>query len=1036
MNKTIFTFLVSLLAISGVHAAAQASATVSLDAIRGRAATVSFADLDAATTNSLVFVWGGANATGDTPEAWPNRLFGGLVRPGDTTRTVTLPEMVTGNVRAFLVEGVWNAPADYVADGLINQWDGIDNAGTGTHDASATVWKDKVGGLDLLLTPKGAWNAAGNGLAVSGLSATGTVATAAYRTIEILFTRHHGAIGNYVFSSGVCTSASDGAARLVVNMGSAVQFSGCEFAPVLSVVPDTVVAGAATYVVDSVESIYQDGLRARRPVTYYESWSCNVKAVTIGGRPDGRYGWSQGTVYAIRLYDRVLTAAEIAANHRLDAVRFLGVPPGSAVLATSDVKNCAKGVSVVATGFDVAGRPTNVTVAFQGVTSPCDLVMAWGSSDAGADPASWPNRIDLGVVEPEDETCVVELPTGWGGASAAHVRFFLKAGVDAPADYVGNGIITWLDGIDNAGTGTHDPSATVWKDKAGALDFALTNSASWNAAGNALVCDGISAVADNSAAAYRTIEAVYRSTRSGGRVVFMPNYHQTGKNTWDSSRVLVDGGASEYTYFEGIMDRPIHLLSFPYDSSRIRCVAGVYDDQDAVMYVARDGRRVTSPAYYNNWGFGTAGATIGGRVNPKGIYPWYGELHALRLHTGALTEAQLLANLRLDLVRFCGAARDTAIAAVSAGVTYAEGMSGEYGAETIAAVAEKDGLRVDLRDGVRVIEWRKQLLPFTYSPSTVTDFTSAYVQDGLINWWDGLDNAGLGAFNPSATTWKDKKGSINLYLTKKGTWNAAQNALSVSGLSATGRVATAAYRTIDTAFKMTGGRILFASGCADGRSGALNSRFIVFDEVSGALRGYFDGTKSTRYLPWTKDSTALRTMTGVYNASHTVAHVYGNGVENTSGGELSNTWNTNKDRVSIGNRDETTKYDWSGEVYAIRLYNRELTSAEIANNHALDLYRFSGDGSAPAGQFAARITLVQVTGEGEDVLTWATEVPGTAKTLIQSAETGEVEWYAKRGVWKATFELLFGTEQFVFHTETQIFDLRDLGAAGCVITIR
>jgi hypothetical protein len=40
---------------------------------------------------------------------------------------------------------------DYVQDGLVAMWDGIENAGRGVHDDTATVWKDLVGvyGLDL-----------------------------------------------------------------------------------------------------------------------------------------------------------------------------------------------------------------------------------------------------------------------------------------------------------------------------------------------------------------------------------------------------------------------------------------------------------------------------------------------------------------------------------------------------------------------------------------------------------------------------------------------------------------------------------------------------------------------------------------------------------------------------------------------------------------------------------------------------------------------------------------------------------------------
>lgn len=39
--------------------------------------------------------------------------------------------------------------ADYVQDGLIAMWDGIENAGWGIHDQNATFWKDLIGNVDL-----------------------------------------------------------------------------------------------------------------------------------------------------------------------------------------------------------------------------------------------------------------------------------------------------------------------------------------------------------------------------------------------------------------------------------------------------------------------------------------------------------------------------------------------------------------------------------------------------------------------------------------------------------------------------------------------------------------------------------------------------------------------------------------------------------------------------------------------------------------------------------------------------------------------
>ena len=51
--------------------------------------------------------------------------------------------------------------ASYVQDGLIAQWDAIDNEGTGTHNPNATVWKDLKGNRDLTLQGNGTWRRAG-----------------------------------------------------------------------------------------------------------------------------------------------------------------------------------------------------------------------------------------------------------------------------------------------------------------------------------------------------------------------------------------------------------------------------------------------------------------------------------------------------------------------------------------------------------------------------------------------------------------------------------------------------------------------------------------------------------------------------------------------------------------------------------------------------------------------------------------------------------------------------------------------------------
>ena len=119
--------------------------------------------------------------------------------------------------------------------------------------------------------------------------------------------------------------------------------------------------------------------------------------------------------------------------------------------------------------------------------------------------------------------------------------------------------------------------------------------------------------------------------------------------------------------------------------------------------------------------------------------------------------------------------------------------------------------------------------------SYATTYTSAsYVQSGLIAQWDGIDNQGTGTHDPTATTWKDLKGSLDMALNAKGSWTGG-NALYVSGggAGARGEDKTPAYKTIEIVFKMmTGdGRIIFCSG--------IGNRFVVVDTNSGDNR--FDG---------------------------------------------------------------------------------------------------------------------------------------------------------------------------------------------------
>lgn len=58
----------------------------------------------------------------------------------------------------------------------------------------------------------------------------------------------------------------------------------------------------------------------------------------------------------------------------------------------------------------------------------------------------------------------------------ARTGAWAKSGYTAK-DYVQDGLVFMLDGIENAGWGVHDPNATVWRDLVGNKDFTLFGSA-------------------------------------------------------------------------------------------------------------------------------------------------------------------------------------------------------------------------------------------------------------------------------------------------------------------------------------------------------------------------------------------------------------------------------------------------------------------------------------------------------------------------------------------------------------------------------
>ena len=113
--------------------------------------------------------------------------------------------------------------SDYIQDGLMTQFDAIDNVGTGTHDANAQQWVDLTGGTPFDIGEHGSWR---NGTSLycdgAGQAAANSAKYAVGNTYEYVFKReirsanafsvifYGGQGGAYGPFAGWCAANSDG----------------------------------------------------------------------------------------------------------------------------------------------------------------------------------------------------------------------------------------------------------------------------------------------------------------------------------------------------------------------------------------------------------------------------------------------------------------------------------------------------------------------------------------------------------------------------------------------------------------------------------------------------------------------------------------------------------------------------------------------------------------------------------------------------------------------------------------------------------
>ena len=222
---------------------------------------------------------------------------------------------------------------DYVQDGLVAMWDGIENIGIGKHSNTATEWVDLTGnGRDMQLINDAYFNA--NSIVAEGhpvAEYTNSIPLEQHITQEIVFK----------VDSDVRDNTSS--RTVIAFFGSTIYNSGYNFCMTgfaynrnnisksgWMVKTDAIVQVNSLYIPKTAicsTIIYSEnnkiGAKPKRIIINGTALVCNATDGWANNSQINRLGSTfSGNIYAVRIYNRALTEDEISKNFELDKERF------------------------------------------------------------------------------------------------------------------------------------------------------------------------------------------------------------------------------------------------------------------------------------------------------------------------------------------------------------------------------------------------------------------------------------------------------------------------------------------------------------------------------------------------------------------------------------------------------------------------------------------------------------------------------------------------------------------------------------------
>ena len=387
----------------------------------------------------------------------------------------------TAPLAAFADEG--KSASDYVQDGLVVQWDGVENAGVGLHEDSPSAWVDIVGGLEIAIPE---WvTVESNGFysvsstasrtcptisSISGLGNDVTIEVVAervmwrdktnYGNLQPVITSPYAKFGYRQDSTaGVFYQlpiGSNNTLWLYTSTSGSFDVSECHTYTARVTMPkdesNTLLVDAATVPGWAKEG--NDGLPVNPPTnwTFFSAPRADVR------------------IHAIRVYNRKLTDAEVTANAAVDHVRFVEGKISGGGLKSALENVSTNSADLVWSYVSVGESVPLATVRFVSGFEP-DLSDGVARS-LGAIPANTVVTSAVSFVRTTATYWRLEAEDTNGKSYVTATKTVPYFSLDSTS-YVSSGLVAQWDGVENAGRGVHSDSPTVWKDLVGSNDITL-----------------------------------------------------------------------------------------------------------------------------------------------------------------------------------------------------------------------------------------------------------------------------------------------------------------------------------------------------------------------------------------------------------------------------------------------------------------------------------------------------------------------------------------------------------------------------------